>query len=164
MMKTILTSFIILMCFSCKQVNNQSVEADANYLVSVDNWPKTLKNNSKSKEILDKWTAFNAFDEAINNLYTIENKEDLNLIIEDLVEKHKLLKESKFPAEYNKSQIKSRLKVVHTFILKTKGNLTYSLNPEEPVIELLNAYNALLNQVNIISGNTFDIKTLLDEN
>lgn len=164
MMKTILAAIIILMFFSCKQVKDKSVEANSNYLVSVDTWPKTSKFNSNTQEILDSWTAYKAFDEGINNFYTIENREDLNLIIEDLVEKYELLKSSKFPAEYDKSQIKSRLKVVHTFILKTKGNLDYGLDPEEPVIETLNAYNALRNQLNIISNNTFDIKTLLDEN
>lgn len=163
MTKTILFGFLLCFCFSCNQAKNKIVESDSNFLISVENWPETSKINSNSKGVIDKWLAFKAFDEAINNLYTVENKEDLNLIIEDLVEKHKLLKSSVFPTEYNISQIKSRLKVVHTFILKTKGNLTYGLNPEEPIKEMLNAYNDLRNQVDIISSNTFDIKTLLEE-
>ncbi len=164
MTKIVLLGILLGVFFSCNQAKNKNVESDSNFLVSVENWPQTSKINANSKEILDKWLAFNAFDDAINNLYTVENKEDLNLIIEDLIQKHELLKSSVFPVEYNKPQVKSRLKVVHTFILKTKGNLAYGLNSEEPVIEILNAYNALRNQVNIISSNTFDIKTLLEEN
>lgn len=161
MAKTILLGFLLLLITACKQENDAAIENDSNYAISTENWPKKIGVSQRSSAILNSWAEFKAYDEAIDGLYTVENTEDLSLVIEDLIEKHKLVKEANYPTEFDKPQIKSRQKVVHTFVLKTKGNLEYRLDAEEPVIALLNAYNAMRNQFNVISGNTLDINTLL---
>ncbi len=96
-------------------------------------------------------------------LYNVGNTEDLRLILEDLIDKQKTLTESDYPITFNTPQIKSRQKVFHTFVLKTKGDLIYSIDSEDSVLKMINAYNAILNQMNTITSNTLDLKSLLDE-
>lgn len=163
MSKSIFLGFLLFFCFACKQEQNATVESDSNYVVSTENWPKKFVVSQKSKAILESWAEFKAFDEAIEGLYDVENIEDLSLVIDDIIDTHKILKEADYPIEFDKPQIKSRQKVVHTFVLKTKGNLEYRLDTQEPVLALLNAYNALRKQFNIITGNTLDIDALIEE-
>jgi len=164
MTKTILVGLILCGIIACKHEKGQIIEDDPTFVISTDNWPKKSAVSSKSSAILNSWPEYKEFDGAINELYIVENTEDLSLVLEDLIEKQKALKESDYPAEFDKPQIKSRQKVVHTFVLKTKGNLEYRLDSQESIIELLNAYNALQNQFNVITNNTLDINTLLEEN
>ncbi len=133
-------------------------------------WPYRLKLgqkksavNAKAALILSDWSEYNALDTSFDALYTVENREDLILIVEDLIEKQKLLEASKYPEMFDKPRIKSRLKVFKTFFLKIKGNLEYRLDTEEPVLETINAYNALRNQFNVTVNNTLDTKLILDE-
>ena len=154
---------VFMLLFSCKQDKSEVTEDTNAFDISTENWPQKSKVNSKANMILIAWSEFGDLDTTFDGLYTVENIEDLSLIIEDLIETQKYLAESDYPESFDKPQIRSRQKVFQTFILKTKGDLEYRVDPQESVKEMIDAYNALRHQFEIITNNTLDIKKLLEE-
>jgi hypothetical protein len=152
-----------MLLVSCKEKKGQDAEDTSAYDISIKNWPSKSNVNAKVGAIIEKWPEYGDLDTTFDGLYTVENTEDLSLIIEDLIKNQKLLAESGYPESFDKAQIKSRQKVFHTFILKTKGDLEYRLDPQKSVTEMINAYNSMRNQFEIIANNTLDIKKLLEE-
>ena len=164
MSKTFLLGMFIALLISCKGDGQKTTEEDTSaYDISTANWPKKVMVNAKAVEIINNWLEFKEMQTSFDALYNVGNTEDLKLILEDLIEKQKTLAESDYPTTFNQPQIKSRQKVFHTFVLKTKGDLIYGLDSEESVLKMINGYNALLNQMNTITSNTLDLKSLLDE-
>jgi len=162
--KTFIINVILLLFISCQGDKNMAVvDNESAFLVSIDKWPKKSTLSGKTKEISNEWPEFNALEISFDALYTISNTEDLRLVLEDLIEKQKLLKDSVHPESFDNAQIKSRQKVFHTFILKTKGDLIYRTDVQNSVLQMIEAHNAMIDQMNVITGNTFDLKTLLDE-
>ncbi|MFT6795005.1 MAG: hypothetical protein ACJART_000136, partial [Maribacter sp.] len=90
-------------------------------------------------------------------------REDLVLIIEDLVENQKALEVSKYPAQFDIPQVKGRQKVLKTFILKTKGDLEYRQDPKVSMEQMITAYNSLRNQFNVEVNNTLLEELILSE-
>ena len=129
----------------------------------IDQWPKKVAVNSKAANILQQWPEYNAFETSFERIYSIENTEDLELIIEDLIEKQKQLAESTYPMEFDKPHIKARQVALKTYVLKTKGNLEYRLEVKEPIFEMIKAFNALRNQFNVIVNSNLDAKLILEE-
>lgn len=163
MRKILFFGLIILSVVACKQGAQEVIEETTAFDVTTENWPAKSKVNAKTATALKEWPEYVELDQTFEGLYTVENTEDLSLIIEDLIEKQKLMAESVYPATFDKPQVKSRQKVFHTFILKTKGDLEYRMDPQLSVGQMIDAYNALHNQFDIISTNTLDIKKLLEE-
>ncbi len=164
MSKKFIICFISLLFFSCAEdkkniVNNE----DVTFNITTNKWPKKVAVSAKTAEVLKDWPEFKAVDSGFDALYRVGNTEDLSLVLEDLIEKQKLLQKSTYPKVFDVPQIKSRQKVFHTFILKTKGDLIYSIDTKESVNQLIDAYNAMLKQFDRITGKTLDLKTLLDE-
>lgn len=148
---------------ACKQGVREVAEETTAFDVSTENWPAKSRVKSQTAGILKDWPEYTELDQTFDGIYTVENTEDLSLIVDDLIEKQKLLAESGYPEAFDKPQIKSRQKVFHTFVLKTKGDLEYRMDPQLSVQEMINAYNALRRQFDMISSNTLDIKKLLEE-
>lgn len=164
MNKTFITSFFLLLVISCKTDKDQATtETSSSFEIETEEWPRKTIPNSKTKEILKDWEAFNALETSFDAIYNIGNTEDLNLVLEDLIEKQKALSESEYPEPYDKPQIKSRQKALYTYILKIKGDLVYRVDTKESVVQMIEAHNAMLYQMNLISSNTLDLKTLLEE-
>jgi phosphate-selective porin len=162
--KTFIVGTVLLLFFSCKGDKAKDVTQDTSaFDISTEKWPEKSKVNPKASIVLKNWPEFNALETSFDALYTVANTEDLSLVLEDLIEKQKLLADSEYPEEFDKPQIRSRQKVFQTFILKTKNDLEYRIDVQQSVLEIINAHNALLNQFNVIVNNTLDIKTLLDE-
>ncbi len=163
MRKLILLVLAVLSFISCKEkANNTSIDTNPIGL-ELEKLPKRAVVNAKAAAILKDWTEYNAFNTSFDGLYKVENMEDLALVLEDLVEKQKELAASEYPIEFDISQVKSRQKVVQTFILKTIATIEYRTDPTEPAIEMIHAYNALRNQFNVIVNNTLDTKLIIDE-
>ena len=162
--KTFIVTVFLVLLISCQGDKNSAVVNDTStFEISIEKWPKKSSLTAKTKEILKDWPEFNALETSFDAIYTINNTEDLSLVLEDLIEKQKLLQESDYPEAFNKAQIKSRQKVFHTFILKTKGDLIYRVDMQISVLQMIEAHNTMLNQMNVITGNVLDLKTLLDE-
>ena len=163
MRKLLVFGMFFVLLSSCKQDKEVSSVDSTAFDISTEKWPKKSKVSAKSQETLKNWPEYLDLDNTFDGLYTVENTEDLNLIIEDLIEKQNILVEVGYPESFDAPQIKSRQKVFQTFVLKTKGDLEYRIDPQQSVQEMIAAYNSWHNQFDIISNNTLDIKKLLEE-
>ena len=151
--------------FGCKKdVKPEVVDNAIPEFVTFKNTLKTQEFNTKARAILDSWLEFKELQNSFNLMYRAENNEDLVLVIDDLLEKEKALRESEYPEEFDKTQIKSRQKVLRTFLLKIKASLAEKTDIEKPIKQMLLARNAFRNQFNIIVNNELDTKLILDEN
>ena len=136
---------MLLLLISCQGEKNTTVTTDDSaFEISIEKWPKKSILSAKTQESLKDWDEFYALETSYDAIYTIKNTEDLKLVLEDLIEKQKLLQASNYPEALNKAQIKSRQKVFHTFILKTKGDLIYRIDVQKSALQMIDAHNAML--------------------
>ena len=165
-MQKLLIYFVLIGIFlGCKkEVKPDTVVNSTTQFVSFQNTPKTLAFNAEASKILSSWPEFQALQNSFEVMYRAENNEDLILAIDDILEKEKGLRESIYPEAFNKEQVKSRQKVVRTFLLKIKASLAESTDVNEPIKQMLTARNAFRNQFNRIISNKLDTKLILDEN
>ncbi|MGB5554883.1 MAG: hypothetical protein WBM83_09520 [Flavobacteriaceae bacterium] len=164
MNKILFYILLVLAFLSCNQTKENGVVEDALVVtISTEKWPKKANVEPGAQFVLKEWAEYNALDTSFDLLYTVENREDLILVIEDLIEKQKALEGSVYPELFDTPQIKSRQKVFKTFFLKVKGNLEYRLDLEEPVLETIKAYSDLREQFNSTVNNTLDINLILEE-
>jgi hypothetical protein len=163
MQKQLFLVLTLVALFSCREANKKdAIEEIADTEFNIEKWPKKTLVNPIAADILKEWPEYVSLETSFEGIYRVENTEDLALIIEDLIEKQKLLAESEYPETFDKPHIKSRQVALKTYILKTKGSLEYRLDLQEPVIEMIESFNALRNQFNVIVNNTFDAKLILD--
>ncbi|QWX83885.1 hypothetical protein H0I23_15760 [Cellulophaga sp. HaHaR_3_176] len=164
MKKLIVLALICFGAISCaeKKVEEEKIDKSKT-LVALKKLPKSNEPNEKASLILHDWTEYNAFHSAFRSIYNVDNREDLTIALEGLIEKQKLLEASTYPEEFDRPDIKSRLRTVRTYVLKTKLDMEFDINPRESVIQMVTAYNALSNQFSIVVKSTLDPKVLFDE-
>ena len=161
-----LWSFGILFCvlISCKRdQKSEEIVSDIGMEFNAEDLPKRVRMNAKSSAITKDWPEFVAFDTSFDAIYTAANNEDLILVIDDLLEKQKEWEKSTYPESFDKAQIKSRQNVLKTYILKAKSALIDRGDFTEPINEMIEAYNALRAQFDVIVNSTLDPKLLSDD-
>lgn len=152
---------VFISCKDNKVILEEGQESEWGMVVS--QLPVKIALNGKSNALVDDWLAFKAFDTSFDRMYDATYKEDLVLIIEDLVENQKALEVSKYPTQFDIPQVKGRQKVLKTFILKTKGDLEYRQDPKVSMEQMITAYNSLRNQFNVEVNNTLLEELLVNE-
>jgi len=157
-------SFFLLLFVSCSQNKNvKNSEQVGVTTIDISKISPAVKANTKATEILKEWPEYIALGNSFNAVYDIKNEEDLLLLTDDVFEKLQLWEDSEFPEKFDIPQIKSRGKVLKTYILKLKAAQLDNTATEEPLAEVVEAYNAFKNQFNIVVNNTLDTKLILDE-
>ncbi|MEN8789280.1 MAG: hypothetical protein ABF293_09305 [Flavobacteriaceae bacterium] len=153
-----------LLIFSCKPKQDTGLlEENPSMEFRADELPQRNRVNSKSAKILNGWVEYNAFDASFGAVYNATNREDLILTIDDLLEKQKIWYSSAYPDQFDKAQIRSRQKVLRTYLLKVKISLNYRTDFQAATVEMIDAYNALRNQFDVMVNSTLDPKLLSDE-
>jgi len=153
-----------LVLLSCGPSDKQEENTDSSELdLSAGKWPKKTPIQAKARSILNDWPEFSRMETSFDAIYTVENIEDLKLVIDDLIDKQNLLADSEYPESFDLPRIKSRQKVFKTYILKTKNYLEFQRNPEESILEMIDAYNVFRDHFNIIINNTLDTQLILEE-
>ena len=164
MKKIMSICFLLLLSVACQESAGENTDKKKEQqFLKVEALPQRAIINAKASAILKKWIEFNALNTGFDALFAVENAEDLALVLDDLVEKQKALEDSEYPPTFDLPQVRSRQKVMKTFILKTKAAVEYRVDATDPAVEMMEAYNAMRNQFNVIVNNTFDTKLLLDE-
>ncbi|WP_188369920.1 hypothetical protein [Muriicola marianensis] len=155
---------VVLLLKACKDpATGAETSSEETPFFSMDSLPGRVSLNPKAVEITRDWTTFNDLDAGFNSLSIIENYEDLVLVLEDLVERQKKVEEGEYPEAFDLPQVKSRQKVVKTFLLKTRAAAEYRIDATPPAIEMMKAYNALRTQLNVIVNNQLDTLLITDE-
>ncbi len=156
--------FLLLLSVACQvSVGENADKKKEQQFFQVEALPQRVILNAKASDISKEWIEFNALNTGFDALFTVENEEDLAFVLDDLVEKQKSLEESEYPPTFDLPQVRSRQKVMKTFILKTRAAVDYRVDATEPAVEMMEAYNAMRNQFNVIVNNTLDTQLLLDE-
>ncbi|MFD0796161.1 hypothetical protein ACFQZJ_01715 [Maribacter chungangensis] len=155
---------LLVVSVSCKDINVALDDGqETEWEIAASQLPTKIALNGKSKSIVADWAAFNTFDASFDRMYDATYREDLVLIIEDLVENQKALESSTYPVEFDIPQVKGRQKVLKTFILKTKGDLEYRQDPKVSITEMIAAYNSFRNQLNVEVNNTLPEDLILNK-
>ncbi len=164
-MKKIVLIFLFIIGFlSCKDEKSTGEKDQAfTNLLDLKKLPKKVSPSSGATEVLKDWTEYNSLNTAFNAIYNCETDDDLIIVVEDLIEKEKLLSKSEYPEVFDMSDIKSRQKVFRTYVLKIKMNKNFNINPREAVIEMVDAFNAYNNQFSVVINRNIHSKILFDE-
>ena len=159
-----LAGIVILSVLSCRQNQNQDQVSDDSELEFVaDELPPRQSVNAKAAKELSGWVEYQAFDQSFDGIYSALNNEDLILVMDDLIEKQDMWEDSTYPEIYDVAQIKSRQKILKTYILKVKSTLDYRADFMKEIINMIEAYNALRGQFDVIVNSNLDPKLLIDE-
>ncbi|MFS4418476.1 hypothetical protein [Maribacter sp. 2307ULW6-5] len=151
MQKAVRSILVFTFLFGCADAPRDTEQlADSGWEVAPADLPKLGTVNAKARQELENWQAYKDFEAGFNRIYDTEYREDFVLVVDDLVEKQKALEASEYPERFNAPQVKGRQKVVKTFILKVKGDLIYRQNPEASIKQLIEAFNDLRSQFNIM--------------
>ncbi|MCL6266985.1 hypothetical protein [Flagellimonas myxillae] len=154
----------IMLLSGCKEKNADSGDSAFEEIVfNYQKMPQRANLNPSAAELCEAWTEFGIFNSSFDVLYKARNNEDLALAIDDLIDKEKLLSESEYPGVLDALEIKSRQRVVKTYLFKVKSHILSNSETTEPTIEMINAYNSMRAQFNIVVNSQLDKKLILDE-
>jgi len=157
-------SLLLMVLLGCKKKEDAAQDVEVEELVfNYQKMPKKLAINPEAMPLLEEWDEFKALTASFDVLYKAKNNEDLILALEDLLEKEGLLAKSEYPAIFDDFRIKSRQRVLKTYLLKAKSSVLEHRDTTEPTIETLNAYNAFCKQFNVIVNSQLDKNLILDE-
>ncbi|WP_108424001.1 hypothetical protein [Flagellimonas amoyensis] len=158
----------ILLLFSvllgCKKTGTATEETAGEELAfNYQKLPQKAVINEKATAIVETWDEFKALNTSMDVLYKATNNEDLSLAIDDLIEKEKAMEAGQYPELFDTFQVKSRQMVLRTYLYKTKAAILEKQPTTEPAVQMLDAYNAIRKQFNVIMNSQFDVKLILDE-
>jgi len=155
---------LIVLLNACKKVEEAPVEVNTEELeFNYQKMPEKVEINPEAAAIVADWQQFKDLNSSIDVLYKATNNEDLALAIDDLIEKEKKLEAGQYPELFDSFQVKSRQVVMRTFLYKAKTSIMENQPTTEPTIKVLEAYNSIRKQLNVIMNSQLDKKLILDE-
>ncbi len=156
----VITSYLL----GCKKTDSVATTAQNDDLeFNYQKMPDKATINPNAAAIVENWPEFKALNASIDVLYKATNNEDLALAIDDLIEKEKDLEVGKYPELFDSFQVKSRQRVLRTYLFKVKASILDNQPTSGPTLQMLEAYNALRKQLNVIMNSQLDKKIILDE-
>lgn len=159
---SILIVFSVL--WSCKKTEPTPSETIGEKLAfNYQKLPPKADINPEATAIVETWEEFKALNTSMDVLYKATNNEDLALAIDDLIEKEKNMETGQHPELFNTFQVKSRQLVLRTYLYKTKAAILENQPTTEPTVQMLEAYNAIRKQLNVIVNSQLDKQLILDE-
>ena len=148
----------------CKDKNAATQDSTfEEHVFNYQKMPQRTDLNVKATELAENWPEFRAFNASFDVLYKARNNEDLALAMDDLIDKIGLLEKSEYPEMFDAFEIRSRLRVVKTYLFKAKSHVLNNSETTEPTIEMIRAYNATRAQLNVIVNSQLDKTLILDE-
>ena len=164
MRKLLYLLVIVLSLSACRDSGDGTEETqEEERFFNYQKMPKKLAINSVATPIMDEWAEFQELSSKYELLYKAKNEEDLQKAIADHIQKEKLLAKGTYPELFDKLQIKSRQRVLKTYMIKVKAAILSKNDTAEPTKEMIESYNALRHQFNIIVNNPLDKKLILNE-
>ena len=118
--------------------------------------PPTIALSPEARAVAEGWATFNTLQQRMESVYRTRGAEDMELLLEDLVAACAELEASEYPEPFNKPSVRSREKVFRTFLQKTQADLHYRVDLQESLVQALEAYNALREQLNRVAVGDLD--------
>ena len=113
--------------------------------------------------VLLHWPSFKALDERVAAIKEVVSLPDLKLLVNELLEKEEMITKEGYPTSFNEASIKSRQRLVKTYLLKIKSAIELGQDPKPTVEEFIVAFNALKDHMNLIKSPTMNLETLKDD-
>lgn len=164
-MSKISVFLMALLVFSgCNSKVEQTPEAsEVASAADVQDLPEVARIDAEARQILDEWAEFRSLEDRMAVLREAGNEEEMKLLLEELNQISTRLEEGAFPEAFEGPSVRSRLKVIRTYLGKLEAALFYRLAYHEPLRELMVSYNALREQFNVIVRNTLSPDLFEDE-
>jgi hypothetical protein len=123
-----------------------------------------LSLNTEAEKALENWSAMK---NVLSNLETLPEVKQNTLAfqLKTLSEEVLEIKTNTLSEPFNQPAIISRFKVIKTFVLKahlTDASLYSSPQFKENITQILIAYNAFVNQLNVVVKETINTDTIID--
>tara|TARA_B100001093_G_scaffold519295_1_gene607623 strand:- start:41974 stop:42498 length:525 start_codon:yes stop_codon:yes gene_type:complete len=161
-MRKFLIFNIALLFFGCKAKNNTtelSLSEAVSELEENENQVYAWKLERNDLRLLDEktfglvenWGAFMKFQLGLENLVRAKNESEMLLAIEDLIVQETELSNSIYPEVFNHQMIKSRQKLVRTFLLQLKADLLDKSPLTNSRTNFLDSYNQWIEFMNSLS-------------
>lgn len=142
-----------------KAVADTTLGANLDYATIPSFTPLTAEVDS----VLVNWPSFKAFDGRVAAVRLVVSIPDLTLLVNELLEKEQTILKEGYPKDFNLPAIKSRQRLVKTYLLKIQAAIELGQNPEPAVLEFVQSFNDLKAQMNLIKAPKIDINSLTDE-
>jgi len=85
------------------------------------------------------------------------------MLVQELIEKDQIILNEVYPEALNFPEIKSRQRVLTTFLLKTRAEILLSQDPKLATQELVQSFNALRDQINMLTSPKLNLNTFEDD-
>jgi aminopeptidase C len=88
---------------------------------------------------------------------------DLKMLVSELIEKEGAILKDGYPKDFNTLEVKSRQRLLRTYLLKTQALINQSQDPKAAALEAVEAFNALKEQLNrhtVVPVNLNDFKNV----
>ncbi len=165
MAKLYLLVLCLALCCQCRQARDTGQEGTTQEArLQLSGLPKKIPLTPGARELVSDWPEYLELENSLDELSRVETREDLRLLLDELLEKEKALAASDYPDLFDAPQVKGREKVFKTYLLKAKAQLEYRQNPMAATGEMMTAYNVLCDELNTMVRGTLDRKLLSDEN
>ena len=153
-----------LLLSGCQSSGDKAVESAGEVPpVELQELPPAVRIDPMAREVLDGWPQYQSLERRMPGLVEAQNEEELKLVLEELDQICEQLEQNAIPEPFERPSVRSRIKVIRTYLEKLQATLYYRLPYEEPMRELMEAYNALGSQFNVIVRNTLTPELFEDE-
>ena len=155
MTKIVILGMSLILAVSCKSPDpKEPLEATSVIEAEIQALPELVPLDPRAREIRSTWTQYTSLENRLSALPEVKNREEMELLLEELKQICKQVEENAFPEPFEKPAVRSRIKVLRTYLGKLESANYYRLDYQEPVSELMDAYNAIRQQFNVIVTNT----------
>ena len=156
-----LALLVVSGCKSREEPPEQSTVETASS--GVPELPPPVRIDPRAREILDGWAEYQSLEERMAVLAGAGDEEEMKLLLEELSQICDQLEKNPIPEAFDQPSVRSRFKVVRTYLGKLEAALFYRLDYREPLFELMESYNALREQFNVITSSTLSPDIFEDE-
>lgn len=125
--------------------------------------PDPVQLNPSARTIAETWSEFGSLEARMDVLLAADGPEQLGLELEEVLARIVEIETAAIPAKFEQPSVRSRLKVLKTYLLKTQAALHYRTDYGPVLAEAAAAYNALRDQLNHIVNSNLDPKLFEDD-
>jgi hypothetical protein len=160
-------SFFLLACLllsGCQSSGDKAADSEGEAPpVELQELPEAVRIDPQAREVLEGWPQYQALERRMPGLAEAQNEEELKLVLEELDQICQQLEENPIPEPFEQPSVRSRIKVLRTYLEKLEADLYYRLSYGGTMRELMESYNALGSQFNVIARNTLTPELFEDE-